>query len=453
MNTDIHTAFNKHNIIYFNTFNNLNNSFSLLRYIIRYPNHKYTIAVAFTTVHPETQNNVWKFAIFRDWIHFFNVLQDIATSYHQFYNIFTSPRRSLYMDLDFTSNNVKLLSASKSIGKRIKKNIISAINNLQQNTSFRGTNIIPLSIHSIAQNILLFDSSRFISPIEIKLSYHVLLPIIYYESLSMLQCDIAFIQPYLTNHLHHVFHGCNICDDSVYKGDYYQLFRMPGSIKPDDPSSTKRLINDEYMQYSLLSQIIFNQCGAASLPFIHSSTKINFPSFVFEKKPNKYIQHIRHRISNNKQRCDCNASYVSNTTFTFASIVNKLEWNEVRCNWCKRILAYSANNSSISKHNPRIYANLYGLVTEIEHLYHNLVTLQISSINNYLYLFKEHESISTQPLLQFSNAVVSPCRHQPNFVKKYCLTSDTSRFGDFAVFCHCCKQTHGRGWYNVKTFK
>ncbi len=458
MNANIHTAFKKHNIHYFSSYSNVSNPNSILRYIIEHPEHGNTIAIAFIIkINFKTNKPVWQYALFKDWVHFEQVLYDIADKYRTFYNIFSSAHRCLYMDIDFETNDTSLLNISTSIGTNITDTIISSVHKLKTNGQMKGVLDIQCTTTNIEDSILSFDSSRYISPTKIKLSYHILLPIMSYQSLEYLKYDINLIKKHIHSSMHHIFKNVDIIDMSVYIGSHYQLLRMPGNIKINEPCSIKRIIK-ACVEFSMISQIILNQCGAPSLPHISTNKTIyNYHNKLLSTNI-KYVTIISYPLFSNDIVCYCTASNASNSIFTFKSTINQIQWRETRCNVCKNILSYTPLNTNILKHNPRIYANMQGSIHQIEKLYNNLIKLQIYSTDNYYFLFKEKQSLQhktiyngkNETVLQFSKDVICPCMHKPNFIKQNHEIRDIYRFGEFTLFCMICKKSNGCGWYNVK---
>ena len=387
-----------------------------------------------------------RFARFKNIDHFECVFFNIKSHMRTFFHVLTSPSRRFYADIDFISNDVKLLKISKEIGMKILQKIKYIF------CTQKGLKYHKQEINNSKIDWILYDSSRYKSNKEVKLSFHIFNNNILYKNLEDLRHDINFITEFdgnddfnshdIVNHnVVDILKTPNSFDQSVYNCADYQLLRMSGCIKLDDLKSVKKLIFPSNLTFK--EELKINQCDYV-LPKNDTISKYKNSINSLNNEESMILIVRKKNISEN---CVCVNSNNGLFIYNFASKINNLEWEEKRCMKCGSIkVIYS--NSSIEY--PRQYCNLpLNDNKEIEKINFaiNKFKIQIKNEKNYGFIFKANgfkkdlDKKKIKYMITFTKDVIATCGHNPN---TFYVKSFDNKFinidGRFSYYCSHCQK-------------
>ena len=440
------------NLRYFKYFKRKQNAESIESYLDSHPPSKWTVCVSYM----QNYNGVVSlhFVIFKDWFHFDSVLQKIYPFARTFFNIFTSESRCFYVDIDLKiadDINYKGLQAQARKRGVFITNEIARIMFHSCPALMQQNNV--LSLQLLLRNCWLFESCR-----GSKLSYHIVITVIKFNTIQTLQKIVRLIKCSLSDEL-----GSAI-DMSVYSKNY-QLFRQPGSLKAGDPQSMMKLIamHPSQKKAKLIDQIKINQCNACSLPTniyrIQNSAPQHFKNSINSKVSTLIAEdvfvpiHIDQNIVQIEQKYGdiqkCSCSIGACSISTYRSMKNNMIWTEKKCKYCHKFLSFQSitdTNGRFIEYNPRIFANLSGTPQQIIHLHDICMNLKVETCDNFSYLFHKNQSCKTfspgRKLfeLKFGPHTRIPCphRHVPDFIRSHQTCIDK-----YQIRCRGCNKFYG----------
>eukprot|EP01084_Bolivina_argentea_P110788 197762_1 len=156
----------------------------------------------------------------------------------------------------------------------------------------------------------------------------------------------------------------------------------------------------------------------------------------------------------NNAQCDCNSSNKTVACNQYQSEINEMQWQEIICVACKKIISWSSHKIQI-QNNPRVYSNMIHTIKDIKSIDTALRTFNIST-DNYKFMFQSGQGNRfIQPRkLNFSPFAIGPCSHNVTYIKhnkfystviingQKCFQSNdlTSRYGQYSFFCKTCNK-------------
>ena len=398
------------------------------------------------------------FVAFKSIDHFENIFFSTPIYIRTFAHLLTSPSRTLYLDVDFITNDIDLLKISADVGMEIL-GIIKYIFSIEKGLKYQ-------QIQNDKINWVLYDCSRYKSNELIKLSFHIFNNNMLYKNLEDLICDVNFITQFVgsynfkddcvaKDYAIKILKISTSLDKSVYSCKHYQLLRMPHCIKPNDIASMKRLIFPKKLTFKEELQI--NKCNTEKFVnkvVIKSDINVD-PDDKILLNPNTSKND---KLMFNKEimleKCCCKNSNNKLIMYSFSSKINNLKWKEKRCVKCG-LLNIIYSNSMIK--NPRQYCNLpLNDIKEIEKIYFAINKFKITTEDNYCFIFKDKEfqkDLLKKQLkykITFTKNVIALCTHNPNTF--YVKSSDNKylkKDGYFAYYCNKCKKYFNSNCFGI----
>ncbi len=446
--------------------------YEIAQYCINKNINKTEAFVTGLTISHPTKNEQYLFALFLNIKDFIQMFWKIPSEKRTFLNVFSEPKRSLYIDIDYYSKQTNSLLNSNDIGLAVLYII---------HTYFKSPTVKKIckdfkqNYIETMQSFVLWNSSRLKTQNKCKLSFHIANMFICYMEPKHIIQELQNISQYCIDNKHNllnsklyidtaieIFIG-NHFDVSVYNCDNYQQYRMPYCIKLNEIYSTKLLVYPNQM--NILDQIKVNQCSCSSIPLnnknrANKTTKNGIKKFTkkFETHTNTNNTYFR-KLNNisfvNNIACDCNSSFKNGGWYEFESLRNNIQWQELRCIQCNTIKQFTSTLHKWHR-NPRIYSNLPISTHQIKQIDEAVHKFNITTTDDYPLLFKYYEYIDeydTEIKLEFSTYTKVPCKHgygthKPCFLIKYQTQDKIELNGTFSYYCNMCNVS----WHNIKNY-
>lgn len=416
-------------------------------------------------------SRTYKFAVFQSIEQFIFIYTIIPLQIRSFFNVFSSSRRSLYIDIDFQTECLLYLNISQQILQRIGHIFRIFFTKYRNELKFSSQ----YTDNQIASHFSLYNQTRMVSNKRLKLSFHILNNYIQYSQPNDLHNDLQLFQSKYIKLVASISNSniwklaitilsSDCIDYTVYNNDHYQLLRMPYSIKLNDMNSVKNLIYPPNL--SLIQQIKMNQSLANCLPIKSIQTQYtNEPSLLVKSAPliskqrrktSQFVEILSIKYNQNNS-CVCNSSINTILHGQYKSKLNNTIWEETFCYNCNTL--FKCRNHTLKiKQNSRIYANIDLSCNQIEYIHQALLKFKIH-IDNYHYIFhaihkntpivnvnNSNQICDKQIKVKFSSFIRGICKHNLSFMIIHLSETMAARYGAFSIYCTQCK------WFNLNDF-